>query len=138
MIVLGINAYNGDASPALSTDGRPTAEEGRFERRGSRAGRPLVSIVTPSFNSEAFIEQTILSVAGQTYPHVEYIVIDGGSTDRTLEIIQRHQSSISYWVSEADVDRATPCAKGSRSRPAISWPGSTRTTSTVLTRSSAR
>ena len=71
-----------------------------------------MSIVTPSLNSEAFIEQTILSVAGQTYPHVEYIVIDGGSTDRTVEIIQRHQSSISYWVSEADRGQGDALRKG--------------------------
>ena len=97
----------------LEPDGAD-AERAGVGRRSSRAGgaRPLVSIVTPSFNSEAFIEQTILSVAGQTYPHVEYIVIDGGSTDRTVEIIQRHQSSISYWVSEADDGQGDALRKG--------------------------
>ena len=74
--------------------------------------RPLVSIVTPSFNSEAFIEETILSVAGQTYPHVEYIVVDGGSTDRTVEIIERHDASISRWLSEADGGQGDALRKG--------------------------
>ncbi len=74
--------------------------------------RPLVSIVTPSFNSEAFIEETILSVAGQTYPYVEHIVIDGGSTDTTVEIIGRHETSISRWVSEADDGQGDALRKG--------------------------
>ena len=74
--------------------------------------RPLVSIVTPCLNSEAFIEETILSVAGQTYPHVEHIVIDGGSTDRTVEIIQGHEASISSWVSEADDGQDDALRKG--------------------------
>ena len=74
--------------------------------------RPLVSIVTPSLNSEAFIEQTILSVAGQTYPHVEYVVVDGGSTDRTVEIIERHEASICRWVSESDDGQGDALRKG--------------------------
>ena len=89
-------------------------EPARFPRR-SRLGAsapPLVSIVTPSFNSEAFIEETILSVAGQTYPRVEYIVVDGGSTDRTVEIIRRHEESISRWVSEADGGQGDALRKG--------------------------
>ena len=89
-------------------------ESAGVERHNSPVGtaRPLVSIVTPSFNSEAFIEQTILSVAGQTYPHVEYVVIDGGSTDRTVEIIRRHESSISRWLSEADRGQGDALRKG--------------------------
>jgi glycosyltransferase involved in cell wall biosynthesis len=73
---------------------------------------PLVSIVTPSFNSEAFLEQTILSVVGQTYPNIEYIVIDGGSTDRTVETIERHGTAIARWLSEPDNGQGDALRKG--------------------------
>lgn len=63
---------------------------------------PLVSIITVVYNGEAFIEQTIKSVVAQTYSNIEYIVIDGGSTDKTLEIVERYKSSISKVVSEKD------------------------------------
>lgn len=63
---------------------------------------PLVSIITPSWNSADYIEQTILSVSGQTYPRIEHIVIDGGSTDGTLEIIKRYEDDIARWISEPD------------------------------------
>ena len=61
-----------------------------------------VSIITVSFNSEKTIEQTIKSVINQTYKNIEYIIIDGGSTDGTIEIIKKYQDNISYWVSEPD------------------------------------
>jgi glycosyltransferase involved in cell wall biosynthesis len=63
---------------------------------------PLVSIITPCRNSETYIEETILSVINQTYPNIEYIVVDGGSTDATLEIIRRYEASITRWTSEPD------------------------------------
>jgi glycosyltransferase involved in cell wall biosynthesis len=74
--------------------------------------RPLVTIVTPCYNSEAFIEETILSVRGQTYPNVEHIVVDGGSSDGTLDIIRRHQDAVSRWVSEPDAGQADALRKG--------------------------
>jgi glycosyltransferase involved in cell wall biosynthesis len=63
---------------------------------------PKVSIVTPSLNSEKFLEETIRSVREQTYGHIEYIVIDGGSTDGTTGIIRKHAKEIDHWVSEPD------------------------------------
>jgi glycosyltransferase involved in cell wall biosynthesis len=61
-----------------------------------------VSIITPTFNSVKNIEQTILSILGQNYDNLEFIVIDGGSTDGTVDIIKKYQDKIHYWVSEPD------------------------------------
>jgi glycosyltransferase involved in cell wall biosynthesis len=65
-------------------------------------GSPLVSIITVVFNGERYLEQTILSVINQTCKNIEYIVIDGGSTDGTLDIINKYDGRIDYWVSEPD------------------------------------
>lgn len=63
---------------------------------------PLVTIITVVFNGEKYLEQTIQSVINQTYDNVEYIVIDGGSTDGTVEIIHKYEDAIDYWLSEPD------------------------------------
>lgn len=64
--------------------------------------KPLVSVITPCWNSAMYIEQTILSVINQTYINIEFIIIDGGSSDNTVEIIKKYRDSIAYWVSEPD------------------------------------
>jgi glycosyltransferase involved in cell wall biosynthesis len=64
--------------------------------------QPTVSIITITYNAEKFLEKTILSVLAQTYPHIEYIIIDGKSKDGTLDIIKKYETQIAIWISEPD------------------------------------
>ena len=73
---------------------------------------PLVSIITPSYNQSRFLEQTMRSVLEQNYPNIEYIVMDGASTDGSLEIIQRYQHKLSYWESVPDKGQTDAINKG--------------------------
>lgn len=73
---------------------------------------PLVSVVMPSFQQAPFLEQAMRSVLDQEYAHLELIVIDGGSTDGSLEILQRHQSRLAYWCSEPDAGQTDAINKG--------------------------
>ncbi|BAV10201.1 Glycosyltransferase involved in cell wall bisynthesis [Filimonas lacunae] len=79
---------------------------------------PLVSIITVVYNSEKTLEQTLQSVCEQTYKNIEYIVIDGGSSDGTVDIIKKYSSDIAYWISEKDggiyyaFNKALAMAKG--------------------------
>jgi glycosyltransferase involved in cell wall biosynthesis len=75
---------------------------------------PSVTIVTPSFNQGKFIEQTILSVINQSYPNIEYIIMDGGSTDGTIDIIKKYEKHISYWESKEDNGQTHAINKGFR------------------------
>jgi len=77
-------------------------------------GSPFVSIITPSYNQGRFLEQTILSVLEQDYPDIEYIIIDGRSTDNSLEIIQHFADQLAYWESQPDHGQANAINKGLR------------------------
>jgi len=73
---------------------------------------PKVSIITPSYNQGQYLEKTTLSVLNQSYPNIEYIIIDGGSSDNSVEIIQSCQDQLAYWVSEPDRGQVDAINKG--------------------------
>src|ERR1700741_4157141 len=73
---------------------------------------PTISIVTPSFNQGQFLEQTIDSILSQQYPGLQYIIIDGGSTDNSVEIIKKYEKHLHFWVSEPDKGQSHAINKG--------------------------
>lgn len=87
-------------------EGEGRRGEGGLRTKGyfkkSHENKPLISIITVVFNGEKYLEETIQSVINQTYDNMEYIIIDGGSTDGTLDIIKKYEDRIDYWVSERD------------------------------------
>ncbi|MGA9377420.1 MAG: glycosyltransferase family 2 protein [Phormidium sp.] len=102
--------------PAPPSDkiGWPWTEENQPlpERMPDGSEWPRISIVTPSYNYGQFIEETIRSVLLQGYPNLEYIIIDGGSTDNTVEIIKKYEKYFAYWVSEKDGGQTDAINKG--------------------------
>lgn len=94
--------------------GWPWVEEGLASNNVSSTmtSYPKISIVTPSYNQGKFLEEAIRSVLLQAYPNLEYIVIDGNSSDNSKEIIQKYEGWLSYWVSEADRGQSHALNKG--------------------------
>ncbi len=92
--------------------------DGGLRKRGffklGIAGLPLISVVTVVYNGDNYLEQTVNSVIKQTYKNIEFIIIDGGSNDNSLNIIRRYEDMIDYWLSEADTGIAEAMNKGLR------------------------
>ena len=84
----------------------------KFEISKIENNYPKISIVMPSYNQVDFIERSILSVLNQNYPNIELIIIDGGSTDGTVEIIQKYNQYITFWISEKDQGQSDALNKG--------------------------
>ncbi|MDB9474269.1 glycosyltransferase family 2 protein [Dolichospermum circinale] len=109
---------------ALTLKDLPPAPEGKTgwpwteqseplpDRMADGSDWPRISIVTPSYNQGQFIEETIRSVLLQGYPNLEYIIIDGGSNDNSVEIIKKYEQYLTYWISEADRGQSHAINKG--------------------------
>ncbi len=86
--------------------------DGKREEKPSPSPVPSISVITPSFNQGAFLRGNILSVINQRYPFVEHVIIDGGSTDSTMSVLEEFGDRIAYWVSEPDRGQSDALNKG--------------------------
>lgn len=111
--------------PPLNKTGWPWTAESSIlpDVRPDNQIWPRISIVTPSFNQASYIEATIRSILLQGYPDLEYVIVDGGSTDGTLEIIRKYEPWLTYWVSEPDRGQYDAINKGfaHTSGPIMAW-----------------
>lgn len=100
--------------PPLGKAGSPRTEESALVSPVMQGDKswPKISIVTPSYNQGQFLEETIRSVLEQGYPNLEYIIIDGGSSDNSVEIIKKYEKHLAYWVSEHDRGQSHAINKG--------------------------
>ena len=111
-----VNFYNEgilrSLPPIIDKDGWPWNEEVSPTVYSTRKEWPKISIITPSYNQGIFIEETIRSILLQNYPNLEYIIIDALSDDDTINIIEKYEDKISYWISEKDNGQADAINKG--------------------------
>lgn len=100
------NIYQRNRTNFSHGDRKAVIKEGGLRKRGyikkPVRGKPLISVITTVFNADDSIERTIRSVINQTYDNLEYVVIDGGSTDGTLEVIKKYDDVINFWISRKD------------------------------------
>jgi glycosyltransferase involved in cell wall biosynthesis len=101
-----------EASNTKMRDCLPNSDSGGGITAARDGSFPKISIVTPSLNQGEYIEATIESVIGQNYPNLEYIVVDGGSQDKTVDIIKKYERFISYWESKKDNGQASAINRG--------------------------